>query len=288
MKEEKIVLTIPQLYCNYKNIFVRSNSRHLGLHYHAMIEIIYVKKGSILCNIENTTHTIHQNSFLILGSDVVHRLYYNNEDANVAYLQIDLSKLIRLVYKDLPDIPFLLDSSEKKYLLVQSENPKHAFLKRIFEEIVGKKPYFELGLTGDFLKLTSYLQNEGIICDFKALFKDLSVKKIYPVLSYINEHFSENISLDDMCEVLHIDKYYLCKLFKKSTVMTFTKYITRVRIQHAELLLTTTDKSVTDIAFDCGFSTVQYFITVFTKAKGCSPNSFRQSDFKTVQDILSI
>ncbi len=280
MNEEKIILTLPQLYSHYtNNLLINPRSKCLGPHFHTAIEIVFVEKGTLLCHIENKVVRIPKNSFLIVGSNVIHHLTCDNTSAEICYLQVDVQKIMELIYKDLSDIPFIFDPSLKKYLLLKNCDLNFPLLIGIFRELQAKKPYFELNFMGNLLHLISYLQGEEIICDFKRLLKDLSVKKIYPAIKYINDHLAEKISLEGMCEMLCLDKYYLCKLFKKSTGMTFTQYLTRMRIQYAEHLLTATDKSVTDIALECGFSTVQYFNTVFNKVKGCSPRAFKASYF---------
>ena len=65
-------------------------------------------------------------------------------------------------------------------------------------------------------------------------------------------------------------------VFKKTFKKSFSEYVTRVKLREAEKMLILTDKSITEIAYDAGFSTSSHFIMRFKEAKGITPNKFRK------------
>ncbi len=276
MKKEQIQFTMPELYSNLQKLYVNGDRHYLGAHYHAEIEIIYVKSGSILCWIEEEPIRIPEDHIGIVGSNVIHHLTFDDAPAEITYLQIDMAKIIGIMSPKYTDVPLLFDNRLKKYALFSEENLIFPLFQTILCELEMKKPYFETATMGGFIQLTAYLQREMLVADYDRLFENPMFLKIYPIILYANEHYAEKVYLDAVCELLHIDKYYLCKIFKRSTGLTFFQYLGRVRLQNAEKLLVTTDRSITQIALECGFSTVQYFHSSFVKAKGSTPMLYRK------------
>ena len=91
-------------------------------------------------------------------------------------------------------------------------------------------------------------------------------------------HYADNLSLENVAEKFNLSRSYLSKKFKTATGFGFKEYIINVRIQNACRLLLETDKSITDIAFECGFNDSNYFGDAFRKAKGISPHKYRKNE----------
>ena len=94
------------------------------------------------------------------------------------------------------------------------------------------------------------------------------------VLQYIHNHFAEKITLDDLADLEHISKSYLCRQFKKQTGMTVIAYINNLRIDTAKRLLLSTNLSVNEIAYRVGFESPKYFYRAFKALVGDSPAAF--------------
>ena len=99
--------------------------------------------------------------------------------------------------------------------------------------------------------------------------------KISDILSFISDNALNKISIDDICEKTHISKYHLCRIFKENVGVTIGSFIKTRRLSVAKRLLTTTELSVTQIAFNCGFSDSSFFTKTFSKEFGLSPTAFR-------------
>ena len=95
-------------------------------------------------------------------------------------------------------------------------------------------------------------------------------------VDYINEHFKNNITLDDMAELLHLNPSYFSKKFKSANGLGFKEYLNNVRINHSEKLLLETGMSITEIAFECGYDNSNYYGDAFKKVNGVSPSTFRK------------
>lgn len=106
---------------------------------------------------------------------------------------------------------------------------------------------------------------------------DVDNQLMQEIATYIYNHYDRKISLDEMSERFHISRSYLSKKFKAVTGLGFKEYIINVRIKNACRLLLETNKSITDIAFECGFNDSNYFGDAFRHVKGMSPNKYRKN-----------
>ena len=103
-------------------------------------------------------------------------------------------------------------------------------------------------------------------------------KDIKSALSYIRYHFREPITMEEMADKLHITPSYFCRCFKDYTHQTFKEYITALRLDYAMRLIKTTDRNITEICYESGFSTSAYFSKVFTKRFGKNPTEIRKNE----------
>ena len=96
-------------------------------------------------------------------------------------------------------------------------------------------------------------------------------------IEYINENYSEKLSIKSVASAIHLSPIYFHGLFKMETGITPYEYITKKRIERAVNLLETTDTKIATISSECGFSSQSHFTDVFKKEIGCTPNKYRKS-----------
>jgi AraC-like DNA-binding protein/ligand-binding sensor protein len=94
--------------------------------------------------------------------------------------------------------------------------------------------------------------------------------------SFINDHQSEDLSLGQVAQAVNMSAFYFCKTFKKSTGMTFTDYLARVRVEKVKNLLLNPHKRVSEAAYEAGFQSLSQFNRVFRKIAGESPSRYRE------------
>lgn len=92
---------------------------------------------------------------------------------------------------------------------------------------------------------------------------------------YIDENYTEAISLDKLAEIAHVNKYYLSHSFKKEYGSSPIDYMLKRRITEAKALLSSTDYSLIQIAEQLGFGSPAYFSKCFRKVEGISPSGYR-------------
>lgn len=101
-------------------------------------------------------------------------------------------------------------------------------------------------------------------------------KRINKVCQYIQKHARGPISLADTAALVHLSASAFCRFFKRVTGKTFSDYVNDVRIGNACSLLTESDKTIAEIAFETGFESLTYFNRIFLKKKGSTPREFRK------------
>ncbi len=99
---------------------------------------------------------------------------------------------------------------------------------------------------------------------------------IYRIKNMIALNYSSDISLSSISELFYVNASYLSRLFKEETGCNLNKYITHVRIEVAKNLLKNTDEKICNIAERVGYSDSDYFIKVFKKSTGLSPNAYKK------------
>lgn len=100
--------------------------------------------------------------------------------------------------------------------------------------------------------------------------------KLRDIVHYLDEHYTEDISLDGLAEQFYISKYYLSREFKKEFGTTIIQYILSKKITNAKELLRYSNSSIEDIAGLCGIGDASYFNKVFKKIEGCTASEYRK------------
>jgi len=102
------------------------------------------------------------------------------------------------------------------------------------------------------------------------------MEKFLFVTNYIGEHFTEDLTLEQVASLAGFSKYHFTRLFRQYAGTTFYKYLNQKRIAHAKNLLLDPDLSVTDVAFQSGFPSISAFLRMFRLANNCTPTEFRK------------
>ena len=105
--------------------------------------------------------------------------------------------------------------------------------------------------------------------------QNISNYVILKAITYIRNHYQEGVSLEEVADTLDITPEYLSTLFNREMGENFTSFLKKFRISHAKRLLRGTDKKISDIAFEVGYSDPKYFSRVFKTEEGISPGEYR-------------
>ncbi len=131
-----------------------------------------------------------------------------------------------------------------------------------------------------FSSIPENCMERDMIHKYCRLVLNYSVKGCSPVVQkvihHVNLNLTDDLSLKHMADLFHISAGYLSTLFKKETGSTLTDYVNKKRIEHAILLLNTTNLQIQTIAAYCGIQDINYFTRIFRKINGMSPSKYRE------------
>lgn len=100
---------------------------------------------------------------------------------------------------------------------------------------------------------------------------------ILDVVKYINNNFNDNISIQTLCDMFFFSRSTLCRKFKAVTNCSINEYILFIRLNHAKDSLSKTNKSISKIAEECGYSSINSFYFLFLKKEGVTPSQYRKT-----------
>lgn len=255
-------------------------------------ELLYLKEGSARINVEGRVydgnpgdvflfrpHQRHKieclNSFPVIQPHVHFDLQYraDQRDVFVSYVTDEemtpeqktffRSDIMDRFYPSIPDRIHLQNSKlfeEYLFDLIDEYNMPSSFTQ------VRQQWYFmrlfDLYLTevGYFLHIEGHSNAESIASRMKL---------------YLDNNTSRRVTLEELAEVVHLDKSYIIRLFRQFYQETPISYHQKVRINRAKSMLLYTNLSVTEIASNTGFSSIHDFDRVFRKMDGAAPSVYR-------------
>jgi AraC-like DNA-binding protein len=110
-------------------------------------------------------------------------------------------------------------------------------------------------------------------------------QNVQKLIAYIEEHYQDDIQLDDLAGYMHLNKHYIVKIFKETTGITLFHYLYQRRINQAKMLFTMKpNRSITEMAFEVGFKYVSHFSQTFKKYTGQSPDEYRKGIARSYKD----
>lgn len=251
------------------------------LHWHREFEITLVKKGRIKIFLDNLETILEEGEGVFINSEVFHG-YNKFENKN--------SEFLTVVF----DSSFITGSESENHLFSKYIDPLISnsnldFIKfspnidwhcRCLENINclfnlnSSEPYYEFSIR-EFLTKTICLihRNNSTHKIHDLCGMNFTVTKM---TDFIRENYTEPISVIDIANSANISRRDCFRKFRDSMGITPIDYLDSVRIKAAVLLLSESDKTITEIGLDCGFESGSYFSTKFKKAIGISPAEYKK------------
>ncbi len=254
-----------------------------GYHNHNYYEFVYVLEGMVDHIINGEHHILREDNYFLLDPKDEHMyVSINDEPFRIINFMfdpalIDANFTLDTPFKEIIKHP-LIGISPKKLstlpLAVQFSDDSRT-IKNVFTDSLNeyrqKKPGYLNVLRANVVKIIiNCLRNVYENEDFskKSAFVDTITK-------YVNEHYSENISLSELCDKLGYSVQYVSRAFKTQIGVNFSEYLKKVRVQKACSLLLSTDMTIQQIVNAVGYSNIAFFYKAFKKIMGETPMEFR-------------
>ena len=276
MRNERITGNIPKTAVRIARAIYKESERGeiSSLHYHDEFEFILVLSGSITARVDEFDYAVKAGETLFVNSGVPHSTYAA-EPYDYLLLQFREKDFIHSEAQKILKYSTRLSNLQEASARIISSPELALTIKEMFSEKKKGDVAYDFYIKGGIYKTLGYLYREGIIMNAEEAFRTKEVEKITPVLSYINTHYNEDITLEYVSAMLGFDSSYFCRIFKAAVGATFTEYLNFVRIYRAERLLSKTQMTILEISEAVGFSSVSYFNRIFKKYRSFSPRYYR-------------
>lgn len=243
------------------NIVLEGNGRHdVGKHFYA------VSGGEVFVIPPNVTH-----SYMFVGEGKVFHLLISETFFDQFEEVLKTADGYNMLFSTQPELR-ILSGVSASLTLSSKDNEKIQTL--IGELFLPKERNHAILQSVTALKLLVELCSSLAITESTASRSKTSGAIL--ALDYISRHIGEKITIEDLCNISYTSRTVLIEEFKVLTGRTPQKYLADFRLKKAEQLLLTTDKKITEIAFDCGFFDNAHFCKEFKRHFGKTPKSLRE------------
>lgn len=245
---------------------------HSMMHTHACTEVFYVVGGLGQFKIEELVRPVSADDMVIVNPNVEHTEVSLNQNP-LEYIVMGVEGLEFDAGED----------GDDRYCVVNFRNGREDVLhtlRSLLGEIETKGAGYEV-VCQDLLEvLLVRLMRRTDFSLTPAPPRTRASKECAAVRRYIDGHFKENITLDQLSELAHVNKYYMVHTFSREHGVSPISYLISRRIQESKMLLSGTDHSLSQISHMLGFSSPSYFSQSFRKLEGMSPIEYRKQSRK--------
>lgn len=252
---------------------IDSKTRKTELLWHREPELVYVMSGKAECVINGEEQTLDKGEFVLLNSEDVH-LARPLEDSSCSLLFVIFSLEYIKQFKNAVDgLLFDIDS-------VSGIKERVGGLLGKIADAYGNNSAYVSMLQIAYVNQIYYLLLEHCVC-YRRLPNSSGIPKrdfsyAKTAISYINENYSREITLDEISSIVNLSPSYFSKYFKKVTQTSFSEYLANLRLEKAIRDMLDNNTSVSAAALKNGFANVKSFITQCKKVYNCTPAQYKK------------
>ena len=258
------------------NIPIRCYVHHIGhiaMHTHEFFEIIFILSGECSLSIDDRFYQLHEDDVIIVEQHIPHEL--RSGECVYASVQLDTISLENL-------FPVPLHPTFECNSQIPGKEKAFDQLRTKIAQIIKTNADKALGYE---LRNWIYIWElmEILYLNFRVDRSEAAEKRnhryesrVYEISRIIKEHYTEDLTLSSLAEMLHLSVPYLSKFFLEHFGVNFSTYLTQLRIRTAVFDLTNTEKNIETIAVDAGFPNSNAFTSAFKKEYGVLPSAYRR------------
>ena len=248
-------------------------------HWHTPVEIVMplVNGYDIECN--DISFHLRVGDIIIIAPGVLHKIYA--EHGQRIIFQADMK--IMNAFKEFESFFSFMQPAAvitpEDFPTIHEDAVR--LMKECKDEYFSNAPLRDASICSKLLQMLVmvsrvYTTQPNKFTDIKPNKQQEYIEKFISVCDYINQHCTEDLTLDDMADRVGFSKYHFSRLFKEFTNVSFYKYLNGKRIAYAEKLLLDPEINVMEAAVRSGYNSISAFMRMFKIIKNCTPTEFRK------------
>lgn len=249
----------------------------MSAHWHSEIEFIRVLEGGLSVTLNDKNYNLKNGDFLFVNSETVHMATPADCVYECIVFHLEFLRLCGDCCR------FFIESILNRDIVVNEFFPAGCACSneanKVFEALKSELEGYKFHAVSAFYSFFGTLFDSRLFSlgsGKSAIGETKNILKLKKILPFIRENYTSSLTLESMAKKCDMSPKYFGSFFKSMTGKTPIEYLNEYRIEKAALLLMNTGKSVTDIAYSCGFNDLSYFIKTFKNVTGTSPGKFRK------------
>lgn len=271
---------------SYMRIWYNDQDADFDTHWHSALEIIMPVENWYDVTIKNTSFHVVPGEIIFIPPGDLHELKAPEHGKRFIFI-FDLNQLTGI--KGFSGIQSLLASP----IYVTKDKFPHIYediyqtLVQMRNEYFNNNEYGELTIYAQLINLLvkfgyNHINTTNLFPNVRLYKQKEYVQKFNELLEYIDTHYMEELSLEQVADNIGFSKFHFSRLFKQYTNFTFCDYLCYRRIKAAEEFLMMPDYSITEVALQSGFPSISTFNRIFKQQKGCTPSEYRSKNNRTL------
>lgn len=243
-------------------------------HFHDFAEIYYLLEGGRQYVIDGSLYPIEARTLVLIPPQVLHYSY--------GLKDVPFNRIV-VYFREEGTGPALFKRACEAGGVMRLEGEDAAFIETQLAGLIAEEEHPDSDSQAMRRALLTLLLTRLLRLKLNRQ-EPVNSDRIRKVIRYLNDHYTEEISLDALAAHFYISKYHLCREFRKYTHNSIIEYLNFVRVIHAQRLFMETDKNVSEVAAAVGFASLTHFERIFTKMTGQKPLASRREIARAVEE----
>ncbi len=254
-------------------------------HYHPELELVYIIEASGRQFIGDSIHHFKNNDLILIGANLPH-LWRCDEKFLVKGSKLKVEAIIihfipgcfGAGFFSLPENEAILHLFQRAQMGIRVKDQSQVQVSVLMRQLVTARNSERIILLLQILDTIARSADTKTICSEGLSFQYslAEAERLNTIYQYILNHFTGEISLEQIARIAHLTPHGFCRYFKSRIKKTFSRFLIEVRIGHACKLLAESDKPVADICFESGFNNFSNFNRHFKSIAGRTPLNHRK------------
>lgn len=257
-----------------RNYTIRKLHKEWGFaHWHQRVEFVYVLDGVCEIKVGNTKNVCTAGDLIVIHCGEIHSIA-DVKDSTLYVCTFD-PEMIQYIHKDMRFIRSYIPAEMLKEAGIADavlQNLEDSYRENTMELVCN-----DVMVLSSIIRIYALLVRHFEITNDEKPQNPAKLRQFQEALLYIEENYSENITLSDVAKVINYNTSYVSSLFVAYTGLNFKTYLDSFRINKAVKLIKRTECTISDISSQCGFNNIRTFNNVFRKITGMTPMDVRNA-----------